>query len=491
MDFSLDRFYQINRKAIIWIILFALIFLLRKFFTLIFLTYIIGFFALPASNFLMRKLRLSRTLAIVMVYSFIFVAYIGLYVMIIPSVFNQVAGLQAKLPEIQKKLHQVRDDLVSKYPNAAGMIGFHAEPSLFHQGDIDWPRFYVQLVEDAKLPSPSPGRRVMDHLAPETRQSVQDAAKKSATPLDYSSNPELENEILKELNEKVLANRDFYRSWDFGEIAVTESPKIKALLARNRQALAEQEVQKLNRLLLEAAYPKFIVKSQAAEDELEAMIDEARVYLQTNIPQFTLYAVGFFMTSLLAILFSFLISYDYARLTREVESLSKSRLRDFFEEAAQPVVKFALSIGKGFQAMAFIAFVTTLLMLIPLFALRVSSVALLALLTFVTSLIPVVGAIPQFAAIGLVTLNEKGLNSALWMMGSILIIHGMIGYVIGPYIFGREFRINPVAVVFILFVGHQVGGVWGMMLGVPAATYLLRDVFAVPIVEDKDGAPSI
>ena len=61
----------------------------------------------------------------------------------------------------------------------------------------------------------------------------------------------------------------------------------------------------------------------------------------------------------------------------------------------------------------------------------------------------------------------------------------IIGYVITPIIFGRQFKLNIVAVLFILFIGNQVAGVWGMILGVPVANYLLRDVLGVPLVEDK------
>ena len=57
MEFSLDRFYRINRRAIIWIVLFALVYFLRSYFLLIFLTFIIGFFAIRVSRFLMERPR--------------------------------------------------------------------------------------------------------------------------------------------------------------------------------------------------------------------------------------------------------------------------------------------------------------------------------------------------------------------------------------------------------------------------------------------------
>ncbi|MDA1275029.1 MAG: hypothetical protein O2960_13425 [Verrucomicrobia bacterium] len=40
------------------------------------------------------------------------------------------------------------------------------------------------------------------------------------------------------------------------------------------------------------------------------------------------------------------------------------------------------------------------------------------------------------------------------------------------------------AIIFFLFIGNQIAGVWGMILGVPIANYLLRDVFGVPVEAD-------
>ena len=77
MEFSFDRFYRINRRAIIWIVLFAIVYFLRSYFLLIFLTFIIGFFAIRISRFLMERLHMSRDLSIAVVYVAILVGYIG------------------------------------------------------------------------------------------------------------------------------------------------------------------------------------------------------------------------------------------------------------------------------------------------------------------------------------------------------------------------------------------------------------------------------
>jgi predicted PurR-regulated permease PerM len=67
MEFSLDQFYRINRRALIWIILAVLLYLLRAFFGLIFLTFVLAFIAAPLANALQRWLHAGRRVSIIMV----------------------------------------------------------------------------------------------------------------------------------------------------------------------------------------------------------------------------------------------------------------------------------------------------------------------------------------------------------------------------------------------------------------------------------------
>lgn len=487
MEFTFDRFYKQNRKFVIWAILFGLIWYLRENFTLIFLTFIIGFFALPLAEFMMRRLRLSRGFSIILVYLTIFAGNIALYVMILPSAISQATLLQKNLPAIQSKMNETRDLYILKYPNVASLLKFYPEPYNLREGDIpSAASFYARLAEQSQLTSPNPGRRIVELLPEDVSDGIIQAAEAfKKDPNDYIHDAKLEKDLLDAFNsERLLKKRDFYRDWDFGEVDRADE-RLKALLMRNRQDLGEQEVQKMNRLLIEAAYPQFVVPTPEAEDKVEAFIDKYRSQLEARIPEFGLYLWRFFITSQLAILFSFLIVWDYARLKNDIKNLASSKLKDFFEEAGQPVVRFAMSVGRGFQAVAIIALITTLMMLVPLFALRVPSVALLALVTFVTSLFPIIGVIPEMAALVLVTLNEHGIERAGIIFGAAVVIHFIVSYFVGPYVFGREFKINPVAVIFILYVGNKVGGLWGMMLGVPVTVYILRDILKVPLLDEK------
>lgn len=353
MEFSLDRFYSLNRRAIIWVVLFALIWLLKDFFTLIFLTFVTAFFAFPASRFLMERLRFNRVLAITTVHVALLVGYGVCVWWISPNFVREVGTLKGKLDGIQENIQDVRERYEKEYP-ALG-------------------------------------------------------------------------EILKEY-----------------------------------------------------------VPEDETTEKLDYWRDRSRAELTTVAKNLFRFAGTF----LLAILFSFLVLYDYFRLVKVVQSLQSSKLRDFYEEAGQPVVKFALAVGRGFQALATIAFITTLMMIPVMIYFRVPSITAASVIVFLSSLVPVIGVFFQAVPLGLITLNAHGVDTAIWVMVWLGIVHMINGYIVAPYIFGRHFRLNVVLTLIILFIGGRFFGVWGVVLGIPIANYLIRDVFAVPIVEELEGKTS-
>ncbi|MCZ6631928.1 MAG: hypothetical protein O7G87_00855, partial [bacterium] len=65
--------------------------------------------------------------------------------------------------------------------------------------------------------------------------------------------------IIKALNENILDSSDFYQEGYFSSIALPEA--VQRLLS-NQANLSSSDAQRLNRLLIESAYPHEIEKSQ-------------------------------------------------------------------------------------------------------------------------------------------------------------------------------------------------------------------------------------
>lgn len=116
----------------------------------------------------------------------------------------------------------------------------------------DWRAFCSTVSEDGRAERPSPGRRIWGLLSKVSRQTVEDVAQGTEATLH------LRYGLVRNLN-SILHRPDFYQDDEFAGV---ETPNAAvALLARDRGDLDRREIVRLNRLLLEAAYPRLVAKA--------------------------------------------------------------------------------------------------------------------------------------------------------------------------------------------------------------------------------------
>ena len=97
--FSVYEFYQRNRRLVIWAILFGLLWLLRDFFGLVFLSFVLAIIAAPIAEFGERRLKLPHWLALALVY-LLFLVLLGSFVrFVVPSVASEVNRMIGNLPD--------------------------------------------------------------------------------------------------------------------------------------------------------------------------------------------------------------------------------------------------------------------------------------------------------------------------------------------------------------------------------------------------------
>ncbi len=422
--FSFERFYLENRRLFIWIILGLLLWQLRSFFSLIFLTFAFAFIAAPISDFFVRKARFPRRVAICAAFALLVTLLVSASTFIVPQVAREAMNLVSNLPKTEQRLLELRRTLVQRYPTV--------EPILMN---------YLRST----IPE-----SILADLAAKPDESGTPAA---------SGGP---------------------------AAAAPPASEVGPLPPGGTADLVQMQTPGERELL------------RAAKED-EAVI---HLFLGYQIKRLTNAAPGMIRamwagsgTILLALLFSFLISLDLLRLGEEVRNLRNSRLRDFYEETALPVVRFGYTVGRTIQAQAMIALVNTLLTFIGLSLLGVPSLSVLSLIVFLCSFIPVLGVFISTIPIVLVAINSDGLNLAVLSVLMVIVVHAIEAYLLNPMIYGKHLKINPVIVLIILFIGHHAFGVWGMLLGVPVAHYFLHDVFGVPIwsarrlVRKKPGGP--
>ncbi len=424
MAFSLDQFYKLNRRALIWIILLLLLYLLRDFFGLIFLTFVLAFFAAPLANFGQRYLRLNRRISIIIVYGLFLIGIVSFFTFVTPRVIREANTVMGNMGDTETKLLELKKNLVADYPSLNPLImGYMRSNHNESNGGAE------------------------DNTAGSDREMINklDQINKSLIDLKYTMNRENGSRTV---------------------LPAADAPTTAGLSRQLGYPMANETSQIEDEILI-----REFIESQAK-------------ILRENLPRLAKLLWQGSVTMMLALLFSFLISMDISRLGAELKRLEASRLHDFYVQTAQPVVRFAYVVGRALQAQAVIAINNTVLTVIGLLILDVPSIAMLSVIVFFCSFIPVLGVFISTVPIMLLALNKGGFHLAMGVVVMVIIVHAIEAYLLNPLIYGKHLKINPVIVLIILFVGHHAFGLWGMLLGVPVSYYFIHDVFGVPIWDE-------
>ncbi|MHC4503834.1 MAG: DUF6785 family protein [Planctomycetota bacterium] len=128
---------------------------------------------------------------------------------------------------------------------------------------LDLPGLCSKLEGDGARDTPGPSRRIWQLLPERTRAVVREAAR--TPPADEAGKlavvEELVRELVKDLN-GILRRRDFHRHNDFAGLALPE--EATELLSRERRDLSGEDVRRLNRHLIDSAYPREVLSLDRA-----------------------------------------------------------------------------------------------------------------------------------------------------------------------------------------------------------------------------------
>ncbi|HUS40896.1 MAG TPA: ABC transporter permease, partial [Pirellulales bacterium] len=113
-----------------------------------------------------------------------------------------------------------------------------------------------QLYKEFNHRSPSPGKRIWQKLDPDMQRALREVVEGDQTELRELSNRVFDLQVA--LN-NLLDDPDLYHVTSWANVALSE--EAQALMDRGNANLSEDEVRRLNRLLIEAAYPNLIAVS--------------------------------------------------------------------------------------------------------------------------------------------------------------------------------------------------------------------------------------
>jgi predicted PurR-regulated permease PerM len=217
-----------------------------------------------------------------------------------------------------------------------------------------------------------------------------------------------------------------------------------------------------------------------AYSALVARIDKSLTDVSTRVAAevtaFANDAIAVALQFVLAILLSFLLIWDLPNTREKLSQYAEGRTAEIYREIVPGLKSFGTMLGRAFEAQSVVAVINAILSTIVFLLLGLPSIALLAMIVFVCSYIPILGMLLSTLPAAFLALRVGGIPHVLWLVLGIAIIHAIEAYMLNPLIYGRHLRLHPMATLVILLVAEHLFGVWGLLLGVPLAAFVLKYV---------------
>ena len=99
---------------------------------------------------------------------------------------------------------------------------------------------------------------------------------------------------------------------------------------------------------------------------------------------------------------------------------------------------------------------------------------LLGIMAGFLEMLPWIGPMIALIVAGFIALIQAPVK-ALWTLVAFLVIQQLESNLLAPQIAGNAVRLHPAIVMFVILIGNELGGIWGMLLIVPL-TAVSRDV---------------
>jgi len=129
-------------------------------------------------------------------------------------------------------------------------------------------------------------------------------------------------------------------------------------------------------------------------------------------------------------------------------------------------------VGGFVRGQLLVAATVGVLITLAMMLLHVPYPFLFGLLAGLGDLIPYVGAVAAFFPAFISAVLSNGWLSGLLVAVAFVVIYEAEGHFIAPNVVGRQVKLSPFVVIVALLIGGELGGLFGMLVAVPAAGVL-------------------
>lgn len=213
-------------------------------------------------------------------------------------------------------------------------------------------------------------------------------------------------------------------------------------------------------------------KNSSLPFSLRIAFDKALLSLESELQVFTaaivegiINSVSYFIGIIISPILAFYLLHDWNEFCNKLLLFVPGKWRYEIIMVGRDINKVLNGLIRG---QLLVAMLVGILVSIGLYLLGVRFAILIGILAGLLDVIPYFGAIiGATPAVTMALLHSPLL--ALKVGGLFLLIHQLEGTVIGPKILGESVGLHPLSVIFFVFVGGELGGLAGMLLGVPLA----------------------
>lgn len=183
-------------------------------------------------------------------------------------------------------------------------------------------------------------------------------------------------------------------------------------------------------------------------------------FMQNVIDLFS-YAIGLAITPILA----FYLLQDWHNFKEQILLFLPGKIRTEVVLAGKDIDRVLSGVIRG---QVFVSLIVGMLVTSGLYFMKVKYALLIGITAGILDFIPYFGAIIGAApAVGLALIESPWL--AVKVLVLFFVVHQLEGSIIHPQIVGENVGLHPLTVIFIVFVGGEIAGLAGMLLGVPLA----------------------
>ena len=179
---------------------------------------------------------------------------------------------------------------------------------------------------------------------------------------------------------------------------------------------------------------------------------------------------------LMGVVFSVYILAQKETLGRQIKRLLYAV---FPEKRVTPLLAFLSRVSRTFSqfitGQTIEAVILGTLVLLGMLILRLPFAPVIAVLVGVTALIPILGSWIG-AIVGALLILPSAFMQAIWFVVFLIVLQQIEGNLIYPHVVGKSVGLPGIWVFFAVIVGSGLGGIVGMLLGVPVCAVIYDEV---------------